>query len=604
MLIEGDIKSNSNTSLNDEIDLKLILECFLRNKKLISLITLGGIIFGILFSFLTKKTWQGEFQIVLEKEKNQNSLTLNNRLSRLAGFSSGENKIQTEVEILKSPSILMGIFEYVKFDKIKKNKEFESLRFNEWFKSFDIKLVNNTSILELIYKDKDKELIIPVLQKISNAYQNYSGSERLRRIQLGNEYFENQLNIYKKRSDTSLKKVEDYSKKYNINYFATTPNKNKYYSSLSLSSLNNISETSGIKSNITPGLFITDVEQETIDAENQLTFFKRLLEKLDSLENDKEIFLALSSEIEDDNFKKNIEEIIFLENKLSELKAYYKDNDYRIKDLNKKINLRVVNFNEQVRSFILQKIEFNKSEIASNKRPYDVILNFKRLLRQVYLDQESLNLLESNYINFSLDQARIEDPWKLITKPTLLPFPVAPIKKRVVFLTSIVGLMLGLSSSLIKEKLNKKIYSAKEASVFQNIPLISEFVIDLNYKDLIEEKFYLLNEKILSQIKNNLAVMILGDIDEDLEKFVFTSLTGINQNIKIYKTDNLKSSSKYENLILLAFNGYTTTDQLYELNENIKFYSKNFLGMIMLKVNQKEKKSFWETYLQKYKNAK
>ena len=101
MLSEGDIKSNSNTSLNDEIDFKLVLESFLRNKKLISFITLGGIIFGILFSFLTKKTWQGEFQIVLEKEKNQNNLTLNNRLSRLAGFSAGENKIQTQVEILK-----------------------------------------------------------------------------------------------------------------------------------------------------------------------------------------------------------------------------------------------------------------------------------------------------------------------------------------------------------------------------------------------------------------------------------------------------------------------------------------------------------------------
>ena len=89
MLTEGDIKN----SLNDEIDLKLILECFLRNKKLISIITLGGIIFGILFAFLNKKTWQGEFQIVLQKENNQNSLTLNNRLSRLAGISVGENKI-------------------------------------------------------------------------------------------------------------------------------------------------------------------------------------------------------------------------------------------------------------------------------------------------------------------------------------------------------------------------------------------------------------------------------------------------------------------------------------------------------------------------------
>ena len=89
MITWGDIKSNFKNSLDEEIDLKLILECFLRNKKLISIITLEGIIFGILFAFLNKKTWQGEFQIVLQKENNQNSLTLNNRLTRLAGFSAG-----------------------------------------------------------------------------------------------------------------------------------------------------------------------------------------------------------------------------------------------------------------------------------------------------------------------------------------------------------------------------------------------------------------------------------------------------------------------------------------------------------------------------------
>ena len=280
----------------------------------------------------------------------------------------------------------MDIFEFVKLEKIKKNNEYESLRFNEWFKSLEIKLLNKTSILDLTYKDKDKELIIPVLEKISNAYQNYSGSKRFRRIQLGKDYFENQLNIYKKRSDLSLKKVEDYSQKYNINYYAISPNENKYSSSINSSSLNNISnlsQTSNIKINSGPGLFITDVEQKIIDANNQLTFFKRLIEKLDSLENDNDIFLALTSEIEDDTFKKNIEEINFLKNKLSELGTYYKENDYRIRDLNSKINLRISDFNKNVRNFILQKIEFNKSEIESNKRPYNVILNFKSLLRQI-----------------------------------------------------------------------------------------------------------------------------------------------------------------------------------------------------------------------------
>ena len=77
-----------------------------------------------------------------------------------------------------------------------------------------------------------------------------------------------------------------------------------------------------------------------------------------------------------------------------------------------------------------------------------------------------------------------------------------------------------------------------------------------------------------------------------MEKFIIKSLKEINQNIKIYKTDNLKSSSKYDNLILISINGYTTTDELYELNEKIEFYSKNFLGMVMFKIKKEDNRSF------------
>ena len=57
--------------------------------------------------------------------------------------------------------------------KNKKNtqKEFESFR--DWNKDFlNMNLKKRTSILEISYRDSDKELIIPALNKIAKAYQN------------------------------------------------------------------------------------------------------------------------------------------------------------------------------------------------------------------------------------------------------------------------------------------------------------------------------------------------------------------------------------------------------------------------------------------------
>ena len=41
-----------------------------------------------------------------------------------------------------------------------------------------INLKKGTSIVNISYLDKDKELIVPVLTKISNAYQKYSKRDK------------------------------------------------------------------------------------------------------------------------------------------------------------------------------------------------------------------------------------------------------------------------------------------------------------------------------------------------------------------------------------------------------------------------------------------
>ena len=96
---------------NDEIDLRLILNFLFRNKAFIGLISLISLISGIISSFTLPKVWEGQFQIVLKKDNNNPNL--NSRLANLAGVGIlGENDLTTEVEILKSPSVLMPVFEF------------------------------------------------------------------------------------------------------------------------------------------------------------------------------------------------------------------------------------------------------------------------------------------------------------------------------------------------------------------------------------------------------------------------------------------------------------------------------------------------------------
>ena len=152
----------------------------IRNKKLISTFAIIFFSFAFLISISKRKIWQGEFDIVLS---NINLLEIISSAPKFSGnlnFSS--TKLRTEVGILNSQSVLMPAFRFLKKEKSKiyKNKK-DSLLFNDWIKkNLKLDLKRGTAILNVSYKDKDKNLIIPVLEKISYLYKDYSLSKNLK----------------------------------------------------------------------------------------------------------------------------------------------------------------------------------------------------------------------------------------------------------------------------------------------------------------------------------------------------------------------------------------------------------------------------------------
>ena len=94
---------------------------------------------------------------------------------------------------------------------ISDDKPFD-LVFKKWKNySLNINLEKDTSILNVEYRDSNKDIILPVLNKISESYQNYSGRKRLRDSELGNKYFVEQISIFKNKSAKSLREVQEYA---------------------------------------------------------------------------------------------------------------------------------------------------------------------------------------------------------------------------------------------------------------------------------------------------------------------------------------------------------------------------------------------------------
>ena len=83
--------------------------------------------------------------------------------------------MDTEVKVLESPSVLKPIYDFVKEDKAKKGKNITEWSFLKWRdNNLKIELLKNTSVLNIHYRDTDPNIVLPVIEQISDAYQKYS----------------------------------------------------------------------------------------------------------------------------------------------------------------------------------------------------------------------------------------------------------------------------------------------------------------------------------------------------------------------------------------------------------------------------------------------
>ena len=136
-------------------------------------------------------------------------------MAKLIGVSGGDNKLETEVEILGSASVLMPVFDYVKEHKSQQGIDTQNLRYSNWLSNLTIELVRGTSVLELTYRDTDKDGTA-CYSKISEAYQEYSGRDRERGIKQAIEYIDQQIETYKGKSSKSFRTAQEYSIEQNL----------------------------------------------------------------------------------------------------------------------------------------------------------------------------------------------------------------------------------------------------------------------------------------------------------------------------------------------------------------------------------------------------
>ena len=117
-----------------------------------------------------------------------------------------------------------------------------------------------------------------------------------------------------------------------------------------------------------------------------------------------------------------------LDTRLAILRANYTDQDDTIRRLLEKRRLLINVFKRQTYGCLYAQRSSAQARLKAAERPKGVLIKYRELLRTAARDEATLKKLESERQILGLEQARKEEPWELISTPTLLDKPAAPKK--------------------------------------------------------------------------------------------------------------------------------------------------------------------------------
>ena len=523
--LTGSNNKFSPESQGEDINIIKIINTLKRNKFLITSLTIFTSFSVYISSFIRKPIWEGNFQIVVEPRKKSDLLSKSDIANNLAAniIGGGSTSLRNEVAILKSPSILFSVYEEVKRLREEKGFETKDMSYGKWIKdNLNISLVKGTNVLNLFYIDYDKAIILKTLKSISSKYQEYSKSDRQRNINQGINYLNNQIKLKKVKSNNSLKVL------------------NKFSIENGLGDLDGLIADTKIKNNIQNQDFFNDIDN--IDPTNL------------------NIPITPKRDLSSNAGKRYQYHFRLLENyeaELADISAKLKPNSKILQTLQGKV--------DNLKDYL--------------KRPNEILIKYRTLKRIAQQDEQILSDLEDQMGMLKLEQAKIDDPWKLISNPEVYQSPKYPNKKKEVIITILFSLFAGSGIALIREKLSGILYEFDD--------------IEENIKYPFMGKIYANNSIFNRTFINSL---IKGKVSSKDNKIVFVDVPSIftetnfdgnfldyvdERIIKVSELDtNIFESYKY--IFLLISSGQLTKRDIEFLDNFLKFYEDKIIGWIFL----------------------
>ena len=518
------------------IDVGDIWRSLVRRKKTI-LVTAFGIF--ILTGFFTayqrifRPVYTGSFTLLVtdpisgvinSRTRLKGDETMFEQLAR----NTTENDIPTLMELLKSPLLLRPLV-----------KDF-NISTSDLSRRIDITSGVNSNeakgVLKISIRGRDPLESFNLLKALSNTYLQAALQQRQQRLSDGLNFLNQQEPELEAKTERIQGKIAEYRRKHSL--------------------LEPISEVNAIKereANIASQILEFEASRNRLikirhEIENGRLTVRGFQEAISIFNNGTNASINFQGLKISDVDQSLLAQLITVETELAKARSKYKSDSSMVTSLEDRLN----QFRPILRENQIQAVKSainlinDRLDTARKQQTYlkvkfqkqsGLIKEYEGLMSRLDIAQENLTGLVTAREKFQLEMAQRSVPWRVIDPPVVDPSPVKPSVQRNLAIGSILGIIIGIITALIRDRIDNAYHSSNEVILDVNLPLLGHIPYSEPF-NLFDEK----NESfidIITQSSNPEDDKIAGSQDDDYGNYSYKeAFRNLYTSIRFLNTDS------------------------------------------------------------------
>jgi succinoglycan biosynthesis transport protein ExoP len=424
---------------------------------------------ALLRAMTSKPSYQSSFEILTKPVTVETQVlssvpqTLSNREQRES--TSSEKPIdETKLKLLKSPRLLNPIVQALQ-------PTYPEITYDSLSKGLVVTPLPNSEILGVTFEDGNREKVKAVLDLVSQAYLKYSLEERLADVRQGMEFVDQQLPQIRSRVEMLQDQLQQFRQQNNL----IDPE-----------------STSKILAEQT-----SVIEQQQLDAQVKLSEARALADDLkQQLAQEERRAISSSALSKNERYQELLKQLLEVELEIAKKSSTFRENAPQMEVLRSQ--------SDNLKPLLEQEGDRTQAEASSAVRELEarnrILAQTEELLRQrvqrlsvvsrQYSDiQQELKIATDNLNQFltkrealRIDAGQRKTPWQILTPP-LEPQRSSGNMKQTGALGAVLGLLLGVGTALVLEKLSNVLRTPEDAAEIAKLPILGAIPFNSSLED-------------------------------------------------------------------------------------------------------------------------